>query len=174
MKPLACAALVVLLMAGNACAPAASPPEPKATVEQDMAAIEKIRSDYTSAWKAGDADRIANLYGDDAIALPGNQPTASGRSAILKFNKDFFDQFTPGSLDLGPQETKIIGDWAFDRGTYTVMATSKAGGQPMNDQGRYLVILQRQADGSWKVARDMDNNDHPPAPPPPESATKKK
>jgi len=33
----------------------------------------------------------------------------------------------------------------------------------MSTEGRYLVVLQRQADGSWKIARDIDNTATPPA-----------
>jgi ketosteroid isomerase-like protein len=35
---------------------------------------------------------------------------------------------------------------------------------PIDDQGKYLVIFQRQADGSWRVARDMDNSNGRAAP----------
>jgi ketosteroid isomerase-like protein len=37
----------------------------------------------------------------------------------------------------------------------------KAGGTPMEDAGKYLVILQRQPDGGWKVTRDIDNSSRP-------------
>jgi ketosteroid isomerase-like protein len=34
-------------------------------------------------------------------------------------------------------------------------------GASVEDHGKYLVILKRQSDGSWKMARDMDNSDRP-------------
>ncbi len=128
----------------------------------DKPAIDKLRSAYAAAWTAGDAGAVANLYADDAMTFPGNQPTASGRDAILKSNEGFFTQFAPGKLELVPEETTLMGDWAFDRGSYHMMATPKAGGDALDTRGRYLVILHKQSDGTWKVARDFDNTEGAP------------
>ena len=38
----------------------------------------------------------------------------------------------------------------------------KATGEPMTDRGAGIHILQRQADGSWKLAVDIWNSDNPP------------
>jgi ketosteroid isomerase-like protein len=35
------------------------------------------------------------------------------------------------------------------------------GGQAMIDKGKYLVVMKRQVDGSWKVAVDIWNSDLP-------------
>lgn len=168
MRYLACAATVLVLALAGACSPtgndAGGNAAANSSATQDTGAIDKLRAAYTSAWNAGNAAEIADLYTEDAVALPGNQPTADGRDAILKYNQDFFAQFTPGKMELTPEETKIMGDWAFDRGTYHMMATPTSGGDAVEAQGRYLVILQRQADGSWKVARDTDNTASPPTP----------
>jgi ketosteroid isomerase-like protein len=42
--------------------------------------------------------------------------------------------------------------------------TPRAGGTAINDEGKYLVVVQRQTDGSYKVARDIDNSSMPLAP----------
>jgi len=156
---------LLVLAASIACAaPASDSAQPQANHEQDMAAIDKIRAAFVTAWKAGDAGAIANLYAEDATVMPANQPTASGHDAIMQYNAGFFEQFTPSDFQVMPEETKVIGDTAFDRGMYKLMATPKAGGESISDHGRYLILLQRQADGSWKVTKDIDNNDAPPAP----------
>lgn len=42
--------------------------------------------------------------------------------------------------------------------------TPKTGkGKPMSDKGKYIVVLQKQADGSWKIVRDISNSDLPPS-----------
>jgi uncharacterized protein (TIGR02246 family) len=133
----------------------------KPNVDVDSAAIAKTFAEYVSAWKASDAGRIANLYCEDAVILPGDHRAESGRAAITKFNKDFFDQYSPGSFEIFAEDRKIVGDWAFENGAYTFTATAKTGGQPMSDRGKYLVVLQRQNDGSWKWFRDVDNSDGP-------------
>jgi uncharacterized protein (TIGR02246 family) len=137
---------------------------PKPNVDADSAAIAKTFAEYVSAWKASDAGRIANLYGDDAVILPGDHPAENGRAAITEFNKSFFDQFAPGSFEISAEDTKIIGDWAFEDGAYSFTAMPKAGGKQISDRGKYLVVLQRQNDGSWRWFRDIDNSDSPPEP----------
>ncbi len=60
-----------------------------------------------------------------------------------------------------PLETVVGGDWAYERGTFTVDATPKAGGETRKMRGNYLRIYRRQADGHWKMIRDMFNSDQP-------------
>ena len=72
-----------------------------------------------------------------------------------------FAEFTQEDFELISEEIEIVGPWAFDRGTYRWRGVPRPGGDPVSDHGKYLVILQRQPDGSWKVARDMDNSDRP-------------
>ena len=167
MRSLACTATVLVLALTAACAPTNNANDGNAAANanaaQDAGAIDKIRAAYASAWNAGSAADIADLYADDAVVLPGNQPTVTGRDAVLNYQQSFFSQYTPGKMELTPEETKVMGDWAFDRGTYHMMATPKGGGDAVEGQGRYLVILQRQPDGSWKVTRDIDNTASAPA-----------
>ena len=145
---------------GCAQAPATAPPGNNA---QDSAAIATTFDEYAAAWKAADAGRIGKLYTDDAIILPGDHVAETGLPAIVKYNQDFFDQYTPTAFDITQQETQIAGDLAFNRGVFTFSATPKAGGQPVSDRGKYIVILRRQADGSWKWSRDIDCSDGMPA-----------
>jgi ketosteroid isomerase-like protein len=51
-------------------------------------------------------------------------------------------------------------------GTYKMTLTpKKAGAKPLpTDEGKYIEVLKRQADGSWKIAYDIWNPNAPPAP----------
>lgn len=132
-----------------------------AAVEQDKVAINRTRNAYVSAWRAANADDIAKLYANDALVLYPNQPAVAGRDAILDYFKAFFAEFGQEGFELTSAEIEVAGQWAFDRGSYRWKGQPRAGGDPIEDHGKYLVILQRQSDGSWKVARDMDNSDRP-------------
>ena len=127
--------------------------------QQERKGIDKTRNAYVSAWKAGDASKIAELYTEDALVLYPDQPAVTGRSAIVSYFRTFFDEFAQSDFDLSSAEVEIAGQWAFDRGTYRWNGVPRAGGKPVEDSGKYLVILQRQAGGEWKIARDMDNSD---------------
>ena len=153
----------LFLIATAACGPGGkgSDSSTTATVDQDRAGINQTRSAYVAAWNGADADQMANLYTPDALVLYPNQPAVVGRSAILVYFKAFFAEFTQEDFELISEEIEIVGPWAFDRGTYRWRGVPRPGGDPVSDHGKYLVILQRQPDGSWKVARDMDNSDRP-------------
>ena len=73
--------------------------------------------------------------------------------------KSFFEQCTDINLISTTEEIIVSGDWAFDRGPYTVTFTPKAGGEPMRDSGRGMDFFKRQPDGSWKTYREIWNND---------------
>ena len=154
----------------GACAPAppAAPPAPPAPVADDpadIAALNAARAAFMAAYEAGDADAIGRLYTAEAISEPDNQPTLRGREAIVASLKNMFEQVAVKPV-LTPDETRTLGSVGLDRGTYTVTVTPKAGAPPTSSQGRYLVVFVKEADGSWKVSRDIDNSAGAPPPTP--------
>jgi uncharacterized protein (TIGR02246 family) len=132
--------------------------------EKDTAAIDRVRADYLAGWKSGLADRVATIYTNDAVAMYPNQPTISGNAAIRDYFQHLFAQFAPGNFEIMSDEVIIASNWAIDRGRYKLTLTPRAGGPAINDEGKYLVVYQRQTDGSYKVARDIDNSSMPLAP----------
>jgi uncharacterized protein (TIGR02246 family) len=123
--------------------------------------IDKTRAAYAAARQAGDADQIAKLYASDAWLLYPGQGPLSGRAAILDYFGGFFADFPNNEFALSSAEVVVSGDWAFDRGTYRWSAIPAGGGSAQEDSGKYLVVLQRQPDGRWLVAREMNNSDRP-------------
>jgi uncharacterized protein (TIGR02246 family) len=140
--------------------------ETKTDPAVEKAAIDKVRDDFTAAFNAGDAMKIGELYAENAVMMPGDKPTVTGRAAIVDYNKATFDQAS-AKVNITPTNTTVSGDMAVDEGTYTINLTPKAAGaEPITDQGRYVVVLQKMA-GNWKVITDIDNRSMPAAPPPP-------
>lgn len=155
-------ALVCIVL--TACQPTSTPGE-KAAAPPDPAPLNALRDQFMAAENAGNAAEVANLYTDDAIVMAPHEPAVEGRQAILASLQAFFQNNTVKPT-LTAQETQIAGDWAYERGTFSWTVTPKAGGKPIEDSGKYLVILKRLPDGSWKVHRDMDNSNNPlPVPP---------
>lgn len=129
--------------------------------KEKLSGIDSCRKKYVSAWLAADTRQLTDVYTDDALVLYPNQPGIAGRAEILSYFKVFFNQFRQDNFELISDEVQIIGSIAYDRGKYKWKGTPRSGDSPINDYGKYLVILQQQADGSWKVLRDMDNSDRP-------------
>ena len=160
-------ALCFVLATTAACAPAAPP----ANVPEEMTAINGLRDKVQQAFKAGDATAVGNLYTTDAIWAENHQASITGRDAIVKNVTGLFSAYNV-TLTLTADETRQMGDFAYDWGRFKFEATAKAEGTPAipTDEGRYLVLLKKDADGQWRVQRDIGNSSMPmpmpmPAPP---------
>ena len=92
--------------------------------------------------------------------MPPNHEALIGRQAITDDTGAMFEGMS-AELTLSSEEVEVAGDWAFDRGSYTMKMTPKGDGEPMEEKGKYIVILQKQTDGSWKFAREVWNSDDP-------------
>jgi uncharacterized protein (TIGR02246 family) len=130
----------------------------------DEAAIAKIRTAYQTAVIGQDAPGIAKLYAADGAELPPNAPAATGRAAIEKFHKDFAQQFMVHGMTITSQKTQVAGDIAYDVGTYKQQLMPMKGGNVIDDHGKYVVLLKKEA-GNWVVTHAIYNSDLPvPAP----------
>ena len=129
--------------------------------DSDLEAIDEVRVAHVAALNAGDAQAWVAQFTDDAVQMPPNAPENVGRSKIASWSRAFLDQFRV-HFALAVDEVRVLGEWAFERGSYSISLTSKAGGQPMQDIGKYLTIYQRKPGGAWRMARDIWNSNNPP------------
>ena len=66
-------------------------------------------------------------------------------------------------LALSVEEVRVLGEWAFEQGTYTIGLNPKSGGPPMQDAGKYITVYQRKSGERWRMARDIWNSSNPAA-----------
>ena len=161
-SPLGLVMFLCLAVALTACAPAGEPPGPaqQVTTAADVAAINGVGDEYFAALNAGDVAGFVALLTEDAVIMPPNQPANIGQEAIRAGMQTLFDQNTL-ELTRTSEEVVVAGDWAFARWTATGTSTPKAGGEPVEVSNKSIFILQRQPDGSWKVARAIINSNNP-------------
>jgi len=148
---LVAAAAVVLLTAGYC--------QPPGLTDADKAAIEEVAVQALEIAN-GSKDWMAyarTYYAEDGIMMAPNAEPVQGLEAIAAL----FAAMPPFS-DLAFETLEIDGtsDMAYARGKYTAV-WMVPGMDPMPDEGSYLEIWKRQADGSWKVAMDVFNSDLP-------------
>lgn len=145
------------------------PKAPPGLTDQDRAAIRQSEADFAASMLAKDYAKVAASYTTDAVVMPSNGPTVTGRAAI----EEFLASFPPlSTFTLNVAEIEGAGDLAYDRGTYQMTFPLPSGGTA-SDSGKFLEIRHRQADGAWLVTRDIWNSDIPvPAPEPPAPAKK--
>jgi uncharacterized protein (TIGR02246 family) len=129
--------------------------------EDDLKAIDSVRGTHVAALNAGDARAWAAQFADDGVQMPPNMPANIGRSAIEPWSKGFLDMFGV-KFALLVDEVRVLGEWAFERGTYTIGLNPKSGGPSMQDAGKYITIYQRKSGDGWRMARDIWNSNNPP------------
>ena len=133
----------------------------------DSAAIAKVRSAYEKAIGAQDAAGVAKLFTPDGVELPPNAPSAKGRAAIEAYHKGFAQQFMMHGITISGTETQVHGDTAVDIGTYKQTLMAQKGGGMIDDKGKYIVLLKKDAGGNWLVTHAIYNSDNPPPGQPP-------
>ena len=128
----------------------------------DEAAIGKVRAAYQTAAAAQDAAGIAKLYAPDGIELPPNAPAAKGRAAIEAFHKGMAKEWMVHGVTLTATETRVMGDRAYETGTYKQGLMPQKGGGMFDDTGKFVVLLKKDASGAWWVTHAIYNSDVPP------------
>lgn len=145
--------LLVAVLAGCARAP-------------DVAATRAALLDADRAFNHATAERRTDGWMEfiaedgEMIRSPG---TVTGRAAIRdEMAKAFAD--TAFSLRWEPLQSDVgaAGDLGYTNGQYKVQFRD-AKGNPIVRTGRYLTVWKKQADGSWKVVRDIGVQDPLPA-----------
>jgi uncharacterized protein (TIGR02246 family) len=130
----------------------------------DIAAIRATDSAFATAMGAGNAAGAAAIYLPDAHVLPPDAPPVEGREAIQQFIAGLLGTYHV-TITASADEIEGRGDMAYARGHYSMEGTPKApGAPPLREEGKFLEVLRRQPDGSWRYAADMWSPNSPPSP----------
>lgn len=127
-------------------------------VEEAKKGIAETNAKFVDAVKNGDASALASFYTDDAIVLPDDGKMIVASPA--KVEELWIDYFKAGikAATLESVDIERIGDAAIETGRFT-LTTEPEGKPPTTSKGKYLVVWKRRPDGSWKLYRDIWNND---------------
>jgi ketosteroid isomerase-like protein len=126
----------------------------------DLAAITAFNERYLGAINEEDIAALSALTTDGHVMLPPNREPVVGKAANDAMNGGAFERYE-FSETWRPVETVIDGDLGFQRGTFTMIATPRGGGDRVEVNGSFLRIYQRQANGEWRMTRDMFNSSTP-------------
>ena len=116
--------------------------------------IEKANSEFIVAMKIGDAATIAAPYTDDASFIMIDGACIQGRTEIEKMYRDRFARSgLARSTTINSKKLVVDGDLAHESG-YGEIGLLKDGKLSING-GRFLTVWQRQANGDWKILRNV-------------------
>ena len=123
------------------------------TVTDQETEIRTLVQQFEKAAAAKDSRAIAALYAESATLLPPGMPPIKGRQNIQTFWQGFLDA---GASDARITQNAIRGaePFFYDIGQYSAMMPQPTGGTAPGT-GRYLVVWERQSDGTLKIAADM-------------------
>ena len=135
----------------------------------DSTAIVAVNTRLQAAGLSGNWDAWSADFTSEPVRLPPHAPAVTGKAA-----SDAFNRATPKFTTFDLAVTSIVGrgDLAVTTGTFklSVPAGKDSAGlatPATNDQGKFMQVLMKQADGSWKIARDIWNSDLPATATPP-------
>ena len=150
MKKVAGTILLICGLAGVAAAqtkpaPAAAPA--KAPSVSDS--VKQLENDWADAVKAGDADKLGQILGDDWVGLgpDGSKETkatwtASVKSGTMKLT----------SYENGPMDVKVVGNVAVVQGSDTEKSMYKG----KDTSGKYVWMdVFAKRDGKWVAVRSQ-------------------
>jgi uncharacterized protein (TIGR02246 family) len=147
------------LVAGVLVASFADLTNAQSSTSADEAAIADFNRRYLQAINDGDIDTLAALTTEDHMMISSGGAPLKGKKALVDAMTRAF-QNNKFNESWEPQETVVSGDLAYQRGTFVVEATPKAGGQTSRSTGNFLRIY-RKIDGTWFMVRDTFNSERP-------------
>ncbi|UCG25440.1 MAG: nuclear transport factor 2 family protein [Chloroflexota bacterium] len=121
------------------------------TYETDVALIHELWNEYASALMAGDMERWISIWIRGGIEMSAGGLLLTGAEQIRVANRPVMDLFD-AEMTISLEEVRILGDCAYSFGSYKQAITPKEGGESISNTGLFLTILEKQADGSWKIA----------------------
>jgi len=123
------------------------------------ASLLAVDADWEQAYAAKNLNNALAFCDDEASMLFPNAPIISGKAAV---SKAIADDMASNDLTWHANRAGIARsrDLGYTSGVY-VMKFKDASGKVKVDNGKFLTLWKRQADGTWKMLYEAANSDLP-------------
>lgn len=156
MRSLLVITLTTLLFA------ACSGPTPAPDLAAVKAEVEALVAKAAADMVAGTMDTTMSQYTDDAISLPEYGPLLRGKEAIkAHFTQMMGMGMTFTDVKFTTVEVSAAGPYVYEVGTYAMTVNMPNMGA-MPDNGKYLTVYERGADGKLRIKVETWNTDKMP------------
>jgi uncharacterized protein (TIGR02246 family) len=148
---------LMLVLTAAACAAPAKAPEIAPTDPAALKdAIQAREKEWSAAFLAGNGTAIGALYTEDAVSIQPAGDSWTGRAAIAKGEQAQLDTLAVTAReDIAEEVIPAGNDHAIEVGHYSYQATGKTSKKPVSSSGRYMVLWRKDADGVWRLQRDI-------------------
>ena len=120
----------------------------------DITAIRAAEAALAEAFEGSDPTAWVSCYAEDAVFVGPGSPAIEGRAALLAVAP----QITMSSLEIVADSTIGAGGFAATTGRATWVSGPRDSGGP-TIRRRFLIVWRRDADGQWRIARELLNED---------------
>jgi len=133
--------------------------------DRDAAMLEAARAldrDFLAAYNRGDADAVADCYGDEAdvVSYPPDQMQVRGRAAIREAARQGFLAMPGARLELTERHARAAGDVVIGWGLWRITLKG-ADGAPVVLVGRFTDV-KAERNGRWVYLVDHASAPLPP------------
>ena len=137
---------------------AACQPATMELTEEDVATIKSLGPAIDQVALAGDWNALVDMFAEDALMLEPNGPAYPA--------SELQDMIESAGMTVVEHLLEFVdvdghGDIAYARATYTEKYTAEGVAEPIEDSGKILSVLRKQADGSWLISLWIWNSDLP-------------
>jgi ketosteroid isomerase-like protein len=133
-----------------------------ADAHSDALTLSDMLRRLEAAENSGNFEDIAAMLAEDAAIMVPNYPVQQGKAACAVFLRDVLTGMMKEfhrQIAYSSDEVSVLGDWAFDRGTFAFTIAPKAGGEATLECGKYLFLYRRFDDAAWKLSGAIVNLD---------------
>lgn len=138
-------------------------PTPRDDEARLRTAVEASGARMAAAYNRGEIDGLIRAYADDVWVFPPNAQPFQGRQAAFEFfqrsHEQGFRNFRLTTTGLDRQ-----GTMAYETGTYSGDFTTPSPMGRTSDNGKYVQIWKRAANGEWRTHFVMWSSNNPPPP----------
>ena len=120
----------------------------------DVAAIRGAEKALADAFEASDPTAWVDCYTEDAIFVGPGTPAIEGRDALLSAAP----LVAISSMEIVADSTIGAGDFAATQGRANWVRGPKGSDGPLVRR-RFLMVWRHDADGRWRIARELLNED---------------
>jgi ketosteroid isomerase-like protein len=125
--------------------------------QTDKDEIQKTIDAFTNAIRNQTGDFEA-VYTEEIVSMPPNAEQNSGKQKVTEFHN------TPGpkptAFTISSVEINGVNDLGYARGTWEFKGILNDTIE-INDNGKFIVILKKQSDGTWRTSHEIWNSNLP-------------
>jgi uncharacterized protein (TIGR02246 family) len=126
--------------------------------KRDIEAIQEIWRNYGARIVAGDWEGHMSQWHRDGIQLPPDGPVTIGWDSIAAQMRDEMSRLDFTAVEVQPHEIRLTSDeTAYSWGKCRMKFAQKATSEVTELDAKFLTILIKTPDGSWKIYRDCFN-----------------